>query len=79
MTAKREAELEAENRVLREHVASLEKIIEQLQYPLTLLHGSYVAPGTAVQPWPNTVWCGDTSVSTGTVTMPGTGFPPPAS
>jgi hypothetical protein len=30
MTAKREAELEAENRVLREQVASLERIVEQV-------------------------------------------------
>lgn len=34
MTAKREAELETENRMLREQVASLEKIVERMQYPL---------------------------------------------
>jgi hypothetical protein len=34
MTAKREAELETENRMLREQVASLEKIIERMQPPV---------------------------------------------
>lgn len=47
MTARREAELETENRMLREQVASLERIIAGMQ-PLRLEH--YVAPGCAGYP-----------------------------
>lgn len=52
MTAKREAELETENRMLREQVASLEKIIERMQPVIRLDH--YVAPGCAGYPY--TYW-----------------------
>lgn len=48
MTAKREAELETENRMLREQVASLEKIVEQVSRPAACVHGIY---WTAAQPW----------------------------
>lgn len=48
MTAKREAELETENRMLREQVASLEKIIEQA----TRLAVQWnTVPGCAGYPW----------------------------
>jgi hypothetical protein len=65
MTAKREAELETENRMLREQVASLEKIIERVLYPVSQLDSSQLVPYAAPQPlqqqwWtsPGVVWCG---------------------
>lgn len=48
MTAKREAELETENRVLREQVASLERIVEQVSRPAVALES---VPGAAACPW----------------------------
>lgn len=48
MTAKREAELETENRMLREQVASLEKIIEQATRPAVQWS---TVPGCAGYPW----------------------------
>jgi len=82
MTAKREAELETENRMLREQVASLEKIIERMQ-PVIHLDGSRLIGAAAPQPpvwywWPNGTWTTDFTVTCG----PGTSLtwlPPEAS
>jgi hypothetical protein len=52
MTAKREAELEAENRVLREQVASLEKIIAGMQ-PVFRLDSQ---PTPYYVPYPQPYW-----------------------
>lgn len=49
MTAKREAELETEVRMLREHVASLERVITQLQ-PVFRLESSQLTSYAAPQP-----------------------------
>lgn len=48
MTTRREAELETENRMLREQVASLEKIIEQATRPAVQWS---TVPGCAGYPW----------------------------
>lgn len=59
MTAKREAELEVENRMLREQVASLEKIVAGMQPairidPATLTQGC--APYPHWQYWYPATW-----------------------
>jgi hypothetical protein len=62
MTAKREAELETENRMLREQVAVLERIIAQVQ-PVFRLDSSQLIGCAAPQPlqqwyqWPPVTWC----------------------
>ncbi len=48
MTTRRETELETENRMLREQVASLEKIIEQAARPAVQWN---TVPGCAGYPW----------------------------
>jgi hypothetical protein len=74
MTAKREAELETEVRMLREQVASLERIIAGM-HPLRLEH--YVAPGCAGYPlqywypWTFTVSNGGNQVIGGSTTLTG--------
>ena len=50
MTAKREAELETENRMLREQVASLEKIIERMQ-PTVCVDPAKLTQGAAPYPY----------------------------
>lgn len=68
MTAKREAELETEVRMLREQVASLERVIAGMQPVIRLDPGYYVAPA-AQQQWPQqwwtwpAVWCGTDVIS----------------
>lgn len=47
MTAKREAELETENRMLREQVACLEKIVSQIVLAKTAAQPVYVPNGNA--------------------------------
>lgn len=54
MTAKREAELETENRMLREQVASLERIIEGMQHPAYQV--TVPVPGCAPYPWYLQYW-----------------------
>jgi len=80
MTAKREAELETENRMLREQVASLEKIIERMQ-PVIHLDSSRLIGAAAPQPawywWPNGTWTTDFTVTCGSSTL--TGSPPEGS
>jgi hypothetical protein len=80
MTAKREAELETENRMLREQVASLEKIIERMQ-PVIRLDSSQLIGAAAPQPawywWPNGTWTTDFTVTCGSGTL--TGSPPEGS
>jgi len=70
MTAKREAELETENRMLREQVADLKAVIEQVTRPpavpwhwwvpatwnSTGVTTSGCAPGPP--PWPSEAWSG---------------------
>jgi len=75
MTAKREAELETENRMLREQVASLEKIIERMQ-PVICLDSSRLVGAAAPQPpvwywWPNNTWTTDFTVTCGSGTITG--------
>jgi hypothetical protein len=81
MTAKREAELETENRMLREQVASLEKIIERMQPVIYRPDGIYLAGAAAPQPawywWPNGTWTTDFTVTCGSGTL--TGTPPEGS
>jgi len=81
MTAKREAELETENRMLREQVASLEKIIERMQPVIHLdsshLIGAAAAPQPAWYWWPNGTWTTDFTVTCGSSTL--TGSPPEGS
>jgi hypothetical protein len=64
MTAKREAELETENRMLREQVASLERIVEQVSRPTPCLGSQPYAP-VAPYPWstPLVTWSGGTETS----------------
>lgn len=67
MTAKREAELETEVRMLREQVASLERIVEEMTRPWLRLDSSQLVSYAAPQPpllqypWPPITWCGTTA------------------
>jgi len=57
MTAKREAELETEVRLLREQLASLERII--VSHAAVQVGPQYLMPGAAPQPWwwNGITWC----------------------
>lgn len=66
MTDKREAELETENRMLREQVASLEKIIEQISRPAVTTQW-WTTPGAAGYPYYGQYW-----ITSGAVAAPGT-------
>lgn len=72
MTAKRETELETENRMLREQVASLEKIIEQMSRPGHVTQWT-TTPAAGGYPWyyTGTQWYANVpAVSNGTMTFP---------
>jgi hypothetical protein len=70
MTEKREAELETENRMLREQVASLEKIIEQISRPAVITQWQTI-PGAAAWPYYGQTWYSPTITA-----VPGTAVQP---
>ena len=78
MTAKREAELEVECRMLREQVASLERVIAGMQ-PVIQIDPARLTQGCAPYPywqyWYPATWTvtsGDLSVSSGSSPEPST-------
>jgi hypothetical protein len=70
MTDKREAELETENRMLRDQVASLEKIIEQISRPAVTTQWT-TTPGAAAWPYYGQQWW-----SSAVAAAPGTAVQP---
>lgn len=63
----RERELETENRMLREQVASLEGIVRHFSQPAIQLVSQPLAPGAAPQPWwyPSVTWSSTDTTASG--------------